>query len=120
MNFINALPLVAAVIYPLRPASGLQGMVGVSGPRRPPLLGIIPIVPVGGILPVICPAAFAVRDAVTLAVQVVNLSALQPPASVCFQRSDGQQDMSVGVAVTLVMERKIGAHPLHHKVILDE
>ena len=68
----------------------------------------------------ILPAAFAIRDAVALAVQIVNLPAFWPPASVQFQRADRQQDMSVGVPVTLVMEDKVGAHPLCHKVVFDE
>ncbi len=32
---------------------------------------------------------------------------------------DRQHDMSVRIAVTLVMERKIGAHSLRYKVVLD-
>ena len=119
-NFINALPRIAAVIYALRPTRCLQRSVGVSGPRRPPLLGVLSIVPVGGVLPMILPAAFAIRDAIALAVQVINLAALRPPASVRFQRANGQQNMSMGIAVTLVMERKVRAHPLCHKVVFDE
>ena len=68
----------------------------------------------------ILPAAFAVRDAVALAVQIVNLPALRPPASIRFQWANGQQDMSVRIAVTLVMERKVGAHSLCYKIVFDE
>lgn len=68
----------------------------------------------------IFPAAFAVRDAVALAIQVVNFAALRPPASVRTKGPDRQQDMSVGVAITFVMEGKVGAHSLRHKVIFDE
>lgn len=96
-DFINALPFVAAVVDALRPASRFQGTVCVSGPRRPPLLGVLPIIPIGAILPVIFPAAFAVRDAVALAVQVINLAALRFPAPIRFQWANGQQNMSVGI-----------------------
>ena len=67
----------------------------------------------------IFPAAITIRDAVALAVQVVNFPALRPPPSIRFQRSDGEHDMSVGIAVTLVVERKIGAHSISYKVVPD-
>ena len=51
----------------------------------------------------ILPAAFAVRDAVALAVQIVHLAALRPPASIRFQRANGQQNTGMGIAVILVM-----------------
>ena len=57
---------------------------------------------------------------VALAIQVVNLSALRPPASIRFQRTDGQHDVGVGIAVTLVMERKVGAHSFCYKIVFDE
>ena len=48
----------------------------------------------------ILPAAFAVRDAIALAVQGVYLAALRPPLSIRTEGPDRQQDMSVGVATT--------------------
>ncbi len=87
-DFINALPLVAAVVNALQPASDLQRTISISGPSSPPLLGVLPIIPVGGVLSMIFPAAFAVRNAVALAVQIVNLPALRPPFSIRFQRPD--------------------------------
>ena len=119
-DFFNALPLIAAVVDTLRPASGLQRSVGVSGPRRPPLFGVLAVVPVGGILPMILPSAFAVRDTVALAVQIVNLAALRSPFSIFPEWSYCQHNMGVGVAIALVVERKIGAHSLCHKIVFDE
>ena len=119
-DFLNALPLVTAVVYPLRPARRLQRPISIRGPCRPPLLGVLPIVPVGGVLPMILPAAFAVWNTVTLTVQIVNLPTLRPPASVRFQWANGQHDMSVGIAIPFVMERKISAHSSSYKVIFDE
>jgi hypothetical protein len=55
-DFINALALIAAVVDALRPACGLQRPVGVSCPCRPPLLGVLSPVPVGGIFTMIFPA----------------------------------------------------------------
>jgi hypothetical protein len=68
---------------------------------------------------VILPAAFAVRDAVALAVQVINFPALWPPLTIRAEGPDRQQNMGVRIAVTLVMERKISAHSRRYKVVLD-
>ena len=68
----------------------------------------------------ILPAAFAVRDAIALAVQGVYLAALRPPLSIRTEGPDRQQDMSVGVAITFVMESKVSAHSLRHKIVFDE
>ena len=57
-NFINALPLVAAVVNTLRSTGRFQCPVGVGCPRCPPNLHISFIVPVGRILPMIFPAAY--------------------------------------------------------------
>ena len=68
----------------------------------------------------ILPAAFAIWDAVALAVQIVNFPALRPPASIRFQRANGEHDVSVRVAVPLAMEREVGTHSLCYKIVLDE
>ena len=52
-DFINALPLVAAVVNALRSTGRFQRPVGVGCPRCPPNLHISFIVPVGCILPMI-------------------------------------------------------------------
>ena len=117
-NFINALPLVAAVVNALRSTGRFQRPVGVGCPCRPPNLHIPFVVPVGGVLPVVLPAAFPIRDTLSVLVQIVCLTALCAPLSIFFQRPDGQHDMSMGVAGSLVMDGKVGAHPLVHKVVL--
>ena len=68
----------------------------------------------------ILPATFAVRDTVALAVQVVHFAAFRSPFTIRTEGPDRQQNMSVRIAVTLVMKRKIGAHPSSYKVIFDE
>ena len=80
-NFINALPLVAAVVNTLRSTGRFQHPVGVDRPRCPPNLHIPFIVPVGRILPMIFPAAFPIRDTLSTLVQVVCLAALYTPLS---------------------------------------
>ena len=97
---------------------GLQCPVGIGRPCRPPNLHIPFVVPVGGVLPVVLPAAFPVRDTLAVFVQVVCLATLCAPCAIFFQGPDGQHDMDMGVAGSLVMDGKVGAHPLVHKVVL--
>ena len=74
---VNALTLVGAVVNPFRPARSLQRSVGVSSPGSPPLLYISLIVPIGGVLPVALPAAFAVGDFLAAFVQFVDFPAFR-------------------------------------------
>ena len=78
-DFINALPLVAAVVNALRSTGRFQRPVGVGCPRCPPNLHISFIVPVGRILSMIFPAAFPIRDTLSILVQIVCLAALCAP-----------------------------------------
>ena len=119
-DFINTLPFVATVVDALWSARRLQYTIGVNGPCRPPLLRIAPVIPIGGVLPMILPAAFTIRDAVALAIKIINFPTLRPPASIRFQRANGQQNMSVRIARSLVMDGKISAHPGIHKIVFDE
>ena len=66
------------------------------------------------------PAAFAVGDAVALAVQIINLPALRSPFSIFPQGPDGQHDMGVGVAGSFVMDGKVSTHSSVHKIVFDE
>ena len=117
-DLINALPLVAAVVYQGGMTGGLQCPVGAGRPCRPPNLHIPFVVPVGGVLPVVLPAAFPVRDTLAVFVQVVCLAALCAPYAIFFQGPDGQHDMNMGVAGSLIVDGEVGAHPLVHKVVL--
>ena len=67
----------------------------------------------------IFPAAFAVRDTVALAVQIVNLAALRPPLSIRTEGADRQQNVSVGIARPLVVNSKIVSAE-RRLAILDE
>ena len=117
-NFINALPLVAAVVNTLRSTGRFQCPVGVGCPRCPPNLHISFIVPVGRILPMIFPAAFPIRDTLSILVQIVCLAALCAPLSIFFQRPERQHDMDMRVAGSLVMDSKVSTHSFVYKVVL--
>ena len=117
-DLINALPLVAAMVNALRSAGRFQRSIGVGRPRCPPNLHIFFIVPVGRILSVIFPTAFPIRDTLSILVQIVCLAALCAPLSIFFQRPERQHDMDMRIAGSLVMDSKVGAHPLVHKVVL--
>ena len=83
-DFINAPALVAAVVYQGGLTGGLQCPVGIGRPCRPPNLHIPFVVPVGGVLPVVLPAAFPIRDTLAVLVQVVCLAALCAPCTIFF------------------------------------
>ena len=117
-NFINALPLVAAMVNAFRSAGRFQRPIGVGRPRYPPNLHISFIVPIGCILSVIFPAAFPIRDTLSIFVQIVCLAALCAPLSIFFQRPERQHDMDMRVAGSLVMDSKVGAHSFVYKVVL--
>ena len=117
-DFINAPALVAAVVYQGGMTGGLQCPVGAGRPCRPPNLHIPFVVPVGGVLPVVLPAAFPVRDALAVLVQIVCLAALCAPLSIFFQRPERQHDMDMRVAGSLVMDSKVGTHSFVYKVVL--
>ena len=55
-----------------------------------------------------------------LAVQIVNLPTLRPPASVRLQGPDRQQNVSVGIARPFVVDGKVGAHPSVNKIVFDK
>ena len=116
-DFFNALPLIAAVVDPLRPPGSFQRLIGIGRPRAAPVFSLFPAVPVGRVLPMVFPAALAVRDALAALVQIIDLAALRAPLSVFFQRSDGQQNVGVRVAGVAVMDGKISAHPFVHKIV---
>ena len=119
-NLINALALIAAVVYPLRQANRSLRPVHIVRPCFAPQFHISFIVPVRGIFPVVLPAAFAVRDTLAALVQIVDLATLGSPLAVFFQRAHGKQDMDMGIAGAFVMQGKIGAHPFVHKVVLNK
>ena len=66
----------------------------------------------------VLPAAFPVRDTLAVFVQVVCLAALCAPCAIFFQGPDGQHDMNMGVAGSLIMDSKVGTHSFVYKVVL--
>ncbi len=66
----------------------------------------------------IFPAAFPIRDTLSILVQIVCLAALCAPLSIFFQRPERQHDMDMRVAGSLVMDSKVGAHSFVYKVVL--
>ena len=105
-DFLDALTLIGTVVNPLRPACCFQRLVDTGGSRRPPFFGVAPVIPIGGVLPMTFPSAFAVRNALTMLVQVVNLPALRPPSPICFQWPHGEHDMGVRIATANNMTLK--------------
>ena len=82
---LNALPLVAAMVDALMNTVSLQRLIRPFCPSRSPFLGFGLLVPVGEIDPVIFPAAFPVRDALTALVKIILLPAFCIPLPVCFE-----------------------------------
>ena len=68
----------------------------------------------------ILPAAFPIRDAIALAVQIVNFPALRAPLSIFPKGADGQQNMGVGIASPFVVNGEVRTHPGIHKIAFDK
>ena len=76
----------------------------------PPDLGVLSVVPIDGILLVGLPISGRKPDALTVLIEVVNLSAFRQLLSVLAYRTHGQHDMSVRVSVSLVVDGEVGTH----------
>lgn len=116
-DFFNALPLIAAMVDPLRPPGSFQRLIGIGRPCAAPVFRLLPAVPVSRVLPMIFPAALAVRDTLATLVQIIDLAALRAPLPVFFQWADSQQNVGVRVAGFAVVDGKISAHPFVNKII---
>ena len=83
--FIRFALAKGAVTYGLELMLAVFSIVqGIGCPRCPPNLHIPFVVPVGGVLSVVLPAAFPIRDTLSILVQVVCLAALRAPCAVFF------------------------------------
>ena len=119
-NLINALAFIASAVNALRSPGSFQRPVCIDFPCFPPDLGLSVVVPVNCVLPVIFPAAFPVRDAFSLCVQIIDLAALGTPFAGFFQQVDCQHDVGVGISGSFVMDGKISTHPNGHKVVFHK
>ena len=103
-DLVYPLPFIAAVVYTLGMISLFKIRIADFSPCRPPFLRFGLLVPVGGgdglalVLPL-----FRVVDFVALRVKNILLFLLVSPCAVFLNRSHGQQDMGVGVAVVLIV-----------------
>ncbi len=114
-DFINPLSGIGAQVKPFRAVVGFQIAVGRVRPSLPPDFGILPVVPVYGVLLVAFPSAGREPDSFAVPVKVIYLAAFGEPFPFFVHRPHGEQDMGVGVAVPFVMDGKIGYHAFGNK-----
>ena len=101
---LDALPLKGAQVNTFRSASGFQIAVGDGLPAMPPDLSVLLVVPVHGVLLVALPVPRRELDALTVLVEVVDLSGFWKPLAVFVHCPDGQQNVGVWVSISLVVD----------------
>ena len=104
------LPFKGAQIDTLLPASRFKVSVLYDLPFMPPYLAVLLLVPVNGVDPPAFPFAVFHFDALAVFIKDILFAALRLPAALLVHWAEGEQDMGVGVAVTLVVNGKIGNH----------
>ena len=114
---VNALPLVAAVVYALCVSGLFQIAVDMLRPCRPPFLRFSLLVPVGGLyrFTLILPLD-RVIDFFAVLVKDIFLPLLVAPCPVLVQGAHRQEDMGVWVSVVFVVYAKVGAHSFGNKL----
>ena len=117
---LDALPLKGAQVNTFRSASSFQIAVGDSFPAMPPDLGVLLVVPVHCVFLVALPVAGGEPDALTVLVKVVDLSGFWKPFAVFIHCPERQQNVGVWVAISLVVDGKIGNHALGNKLLLTK
>ena len=115
---LDALPLKGAQVNTFRSASSFQIAVGDSFPAMPPDLGVLLVVPVHCVFLVALPVAGGEPDALTVLVKVVDLSGFWKPFAVFIHCPERQQNVGVWVAISLVVDGKIGNHALGNKLLV--
>ena len=106
-NLLNSLTLKRAEVNTFRSASGFQIAVGDGLPAMPPDFGVLLVVPVHGVFLVALPVPGREPDALTVLVKVVYLAGFREPLAVFVHRSERQQNVGVGVSITLVVDGKV-------------
>ena len=101
---LDALSLKGAQVNTFRAASRFQIAVGNGLPAMPPDLGILLVVPVHRVFLVALPVAGSEPDALTVLVKVVHLSGFREPLAVFIYCPERQQNVSVWVSISLVVD----------------
>ena len=117
---LDALSLKGAQVNTFRAASRFQIAVGNGLPAMPPDLGILLVVPVHRVFLVTLPVAGSEPDALTVLVKVVHLSGFREPLAVFIYCPERQQNVSVWVSISLVVDGKVGNHPFGNKLLLTK
>ena len=115
---LDALPLKGAQVNTFRSASSFQIAVGDGLPAMPPDLGVLLVVPVHGAFLVAFPVAGREPDALAVLVKVVYLSGFREPLAVFVHCSERQQNVGVWVAISLVVDGKIGYHAFGNELLI--
>ena len=97
-DFVDALPLIAPVVDPLRQAHFFEFSITHLSPLLPPELQRFRITPVGGWYGIELVVTGIILDALTVFVQQILPALFLPPASVRIQGSDGTHEMNVGIS----------------------
>ena len=117
---LDALPLKGAQVNTLRPASRFQIAVGDGLPAMPPDLGILLVVPVHRVFFVAPPVAGRKLNALTVFIEVVDLSGFWKPLAVRVHCPERQQNVGVWVSISLVVDGKVSNHPFGNKLLLTK
>ena len=115
---LDALPLKGAQVNTFRSASSFQIAVGDGLPAMPPDLGVLLVVPVHGAFLVAFPVAGREPDALAVLVKVVYLSGFREPLAVFIHCPERQQNVGVWVAISLVVDGKIGYHAFGNELLI--
>ena len=117
---LDALPLKGAQVNTFWSASSFQIAVGDGFPAMPPDLGVLLVVPVHRVFLVALPVPGREPDALTVLVKVVDLSGFREPLAVFVHCPERQQNVGVWVAISLVVDGKIGNHALGYELLLTK
>ena len=117
---LDALPLKGAQVNTLRPSSSFQIAVGDSLPAMPPDLGVLLVVPVYRVFLVALPVAGGEPDALTVFIKIVHLSGFRKPLTVFVHCPERQQNVGVWVAISFVVNGKVGNHAFGYELLLTK
>ena len=86
----------------------------------PPDLGILLVVPVHRVFFVAPPVAGRKLNALTVFIEVVDLSGFWKPLAVRVHCPERQQNVGVWVSISLVVDGKVSNHPFGNKLLLTK
>ena len=115
---LDALPFKGAQVNTFRPSSSFQIAVGDGLPAVPPDLGVLLVVPVHRVFLVTLPIPGWKLDALAVFIKVIYLSGFREPFAVFVHCPERQQNVGVGVAISLVVDGKVSNHALGNKLLV--